>query len=379
MIGGLRTASILHGSMRRHLPWRQYGFQSARNRSPKVVGSPQRRHGSRGPGTQTEVDRGDCGSRGTPASQDASLVRRVRDRAGESRASCSARSATPSAISAAGARRSSGASRRSSPCSSTRSTPSSPTMFPEKSGGIALYAHEGWRKYTTLVGPIATFGYWIGWSVVLAVIGLFIGQIVQGAWFPGEPFGSSVGADDGYFSTGGRPTSGCPRSIAIGLILAVWLFNVFGARVGVTFGYAAGILLMVPLFVMMFLPFINGSFDSANLTNKLGDRRARLGRAAARARLALADVLVGLGSRRLCDVRPRVQGHRARHEARAPVGGAVLDGRLHPPADRASSAARGREARRRVRLRRRDGPDRRHDAARRTSSSSVSSRASSSR
>jgi hypothetical protein len=39
-------------------------------------------------------------------------------------------------------------------------------MFPEKSGGLALYAHEAWRKYTTLIGPIATFGYWIGWSVV---------------------------------------------------------------------------------------------------------------------------------------------------------------------------------------------------------------------
>ena len=38
-----------------------------------------------------------------------------------------------------------------------------------------------------------------------------------------------------------------------------------------TFGYAAGVLLMVPLFVMMILPFLNGSFDSANLTNKLGD------------------------------------------------------------------------------------------------------------
>ena len=29
---------------------------------------------------------------------------------------------------------------------------------------------------------------------------------------------------------------------------------------------------MVPLFVMMILPFMNGSFDSANLTNNLGDR-----------------------------------------------------------------------------------------------------------
>ena len=77
-------------------------------------------------------------------------------------------------------------------------------MFPDKSGGLALYAHEAWRKYTTLVGPIATFGYWIGWSVVLSINGLFIGQIIQGAWFPGEPYGGASNNPDvtGYFSTG---------------------------------------------------------------------------------------------------------------------------------------------------------------------------------
>lgn len=136
-------------------------------------------------------------------------------------------------------------------------------MFPEKSGGLALYAHEGWRKYTTLVGPIATFGYWIGWSVVLSVFGLFTGQILQGAWFSGEPIGSPYG--EGYFSTG--PVEiGLPHLIGIGLILGVWLFNVFGARVGVTFGYAAGILLMIPLFVFMFLGYLNGDWASANMT-----------------------------------------------------------------------------------------------------------------
>ena len=68
-------------------------------------------------------------------------------------------------------------------------------MFPEKSGGIALYAHEAWRKYTTLVGPIATFGYWIGWSVVLSVNGLFVGSIIQSTWFSGEPGGSYLAGD----------------------------------------------------------------------------------------------------------------------------------------------------------------------------------------
>src|ERR1700738_913405 len=48
-------------------------------------------------------------------------------------------------------------------------------MFPGRTGGISLYANEGWRKYTTLVGPVATFGYWIGWWVVLALCGNLLG------------------------------------------------------------------------------------------------------------------------------------------------------------------------------------------------------------
>jgi amino acid transporter len=115
-------------------------------------------------------------------------------------------------------------------------------MFPHKSGGVSIYANEGWRKYTTLVGPIATFGYWIGWSVVLSFIGLFVGYLVQTAWFPGEPYGTYAfgGAklDDGYFSTG--PVNvGLQHLITIGLIVAVWLFNFFGTRIAVSFNYLA--------------------------------------------------------------------------------------------------------------------------------------------
>ena len=54
-------------------------------------------------------------------------------------------------------------------------------MFPDKTGGISLYAHEGWRKYTTFVGPIAAFGYWIGWSVVLSIFGKIVGDLVIAA------------------------------------------------------------------------------------------------------------------------------------------------------------------------------------------------------
>ena len=141
-------------------------------------------------------------------------------------------------------------------------------MFPHKSGGFPIYANEGWRKYTTLVGPVATFGYWIGWSVVLAFLGLFNGSIAQAAWFPNEPYGTNAfgGAkiDNGYFSTGSVHV-GLQHLIAIGIILGVWAFNVFGARIAVLFNYLAGILLMLPLFCFMILPFLDGRFHSSNL------------------------------------------------------------------------------------------------------------------
>jgi amino acid transporter len=76
------------------------------------------------------------------------------------------------------------------------------TMFPNQSGGISLYAHEAWRKYTTLVGPVATFGYWIGWSVVLSIFGKIIGDLIQARWFPHTTFT----IDDGPCSWG-SPTS----------------------------------------------------------------------------------------------------------------------------------------------------------------------------
>ena len=147
-------------------------------------------------------------------------------------------------------------------------------MFPNKSGGFPLYANEVWRKYTTLVGPIATFGYWIGWSVVLAFLGLFCGSIAQAEWFGGEPYGTNAFGgsllDNGYFSTGSVHI-GLQHLIAIGIILFVWVFNFFGTRIAVAFNYLAGLLLMIPLFCFMFLPFLNGDFNSANLTYKLND------------------------------------------------------------------------------------------------------------
>jgi len=135
-------------------------------------------------------------------------------------------------------------------------------MFPHKSGGLSIYANEGWKKYTTLVGPIATFGYWIGWSVVLSIFGKLIGDLVVSKWFPGS-------ASTVYFSIGNNHL-GPAHMIAIGLIIAVWLFNILGVKPSLWIGYITGVLLMVPLVCFMIVPFVSGDFHSSNMTWTIG-------------------------------------------------------------------------------------------------------------
>jgi amino acid transporter len=128
-------------------------------------------------------------------------------------------------------------------------------MFPGRSGGISLYANEGWRKYTTLVGPIATFGYWIGWSVVLAIFGNFIGALIQEQWF----------ASSTWTVWDGVVHLQLFNFIGIGCIVLVWLTNIFGIRPFTWFTYVTGVLMMIPIAVLAAGPVISGHYHSANV------------------------------------------------------------------------------------------------------------------
>jgi amino acid transporter len=134
-------------------------------------------------------------------------------------------------------------------------------MFPDKPGGIALYAHEGWRRYFSLVGPVATFGYWFAWSSVLALFGIVIGSLIQAEWFPGETWTFDTGPVD----------AGLPHVIAAAVIIAVWIVNIFGIRPAVWLAYATGAMLMIPLAVFIVLPYFTGDWESSNMTWALDD------------------------------------------------------------------------------------------------------------
>jgi amino acid transporter len=132
-------------------------------------------------------------------------------------------------------------------------------MFPDKPGGISLYAHEGWRGRFSLVGPIGAFGYWIGWSVVLSIFGVLIGDLIQAQWFSG----STWSLYDGVVHLG------LPQFIAIAAIILVWAINVFGIRPAVWISYITGLGLMVPLAIFIIGPYITGNWHSSNMTWEL--------------------------------------------------------------------------------------------------------------
>jgi amino acid transporter len=128
-------------------------------------------------------------------------------------------------------------------------------MFPGRSGGISLYANEAWRKYTTLVGPLATFGYWIGWSVVLAIFGNLIGGLIQAQWFSSSTWTLWDGVVHLQLF----------NFIGIGCIALVWLFNIFGVRPFAWFTYVTGLLMMIPVTFLIIGPAVSGNWHAHNV------------------------------------------------------------------------------------------------------------------
>ena len=134
------------------------------------------------------------------------------------------------------------------------------TMFPDKPGGISLFAHEAWRKYLTLVGPIATFGYWFAWSSVLAINGLIVGTLIQAEWF----------SDTTWSTSGAGFDMNLPILLGCLAILVVWITNIFGVRPAVWLGYVTGGLLLIPAAVLMFLPYVTGDWSGDNMDWNIG-------------------------------------------------------------------------------------------------------------
>ena len=135
------------------------------------------------------------------------------------------------------------------------------TMFPDTAGGVAAYAHEGLRRYTVFVGPIVSWGYWLGYSLVQAVIALIFGEVIQAQWFPKQTWGVDV------FSV----HVGLPHILGAAALISVYLLNIFGIKPAARVTSLGIIIFTVFVCVMVVLPFATGDFSAQRLTWHLDD------------------------------------------------------------------------------------------------------------
>lgn len=133
------------------------------------------------------------------------------------------------------------------------------SMFPDKPGGIAMIATEGWRQRCKLVGPLASFGYWLGWSAVLSIVSVSAGSLIQAQWFAGQDWSFSAGP----------LTVGLPQLIGAGLLLIFWQFNRLGVHMAASASKYMGLLLLIPILVLAVAPLLGDSWSFEHFRNAL--------------------------------------------------------------------------------------------------------------
>lgn len=135
------------------------------------------------------------------------------------------------------------------------------SMFPKKSGGIALYAFEAWKRVSRWVGALAAAGYWAGWSFGLAANAIVVGQLVHAQWFSGATMMGPLGLTLGH-------------GIAVVVLFGVWALNVFGIRPAVWFSYVSNGLVMTVMLAAVVVAIVTGRIDLSTLTWSLDSSAA---------------------------------------------------------------------------------------------------------
>jgi amino acid transporter len=133
------------------------------------------------------------------------------------------------------------------------------TMWPDRTGGIPGYATESFRplvgtRAARHIGGTSAWAYWLGWFPVAPI------NVILTASYLAVLFNFS----DGHLiqpvgSTWGSPIGVTEMLICFGLLLAIFIPAYFGIRLGAAFATVLGVLSMLPITVMIFLPFFKPS------------------------------------------------------------------------------------------------------------------------
>jgi amino acid transporter len=133
-------------------------------------------------------------------------------------------------------------------------------MFPNKPGGIALYAHEAWRKYLAPVGALAAFGYWAGWALSNSIFALTFGDLIAAQFFPHATWSISTGTAH----------VGLGAVIGIPVLLSAWFLNIRGIRPMVQINKVLAVFSVGLMALLVIGPLVTGKLHVSAMSWNLG-------------------------------------------------------------------------------------------------------------
>ena len=144
--------------------------------------------------------------------------------------------------------------------------------YPDKAGGLPAYAFETFKplgdRVARHVGGLSTWAYWLGWFTVAPINAFLAAQYIDDLF--GIPLGGSYGPISSNFGSAWHV--GWLVTAAI-ILLVMFVPCWLGIRLGATFATVLGIGSMVPLVLLILLPFVKPStidFGRVQLTTLPG-------------------------------------------------------------------------------------------------------------
>jgi len=133
------------------------------------------------------------------------------------------------------------------------------TMWPDRTGGIPSYASESYRPLVgntaaRHIGGVSGWAYWLGWFPVAPI------NVILTASYLSVLFGFSAGHTiDPVGTVWGTPIGITIVLICFALLIAIFIPAYLGIRLGAAFATVLGILSMLPITVIILLPFFKPS------------------------------------------------------------------------------------------------------------------------
>ncbi len=165
-------------------------------------------------------------------------------------------------------------------------------LFPNKSGGASVYGAAAWLKYGKFIAPLSVWCNWIAWTPVLSLGSAIAAGYILGIMEP-APAAEAIAAeiaralaagttiDEAQATINLMPLHNWGHSWSLGffslsfnwtfVIGAILMLLAFAIQHRGILGTAkvqtvVGLIIVLTLFIIGVVPFLNGNFDSANFS-----------------------------------------------------------------------------------------------------------------